>query len=531
MFGVAGYGAYNMYTAVSGSGGGGSGNHVSDADATTSTTAGPPSARQISDTAHKFLSAWAAGQTEKAAALTNSAQVAATDLSSYRTQGHITSVRISGIAPTTAGASFSVSAHISYQGLTSNWTYTSFVAVGRDAAGDPAVTWTPSVLNPALAGGDSIVTGTAQGAGIDVTDRNGKVLTASSYPSLVRIIPDLKTRHADQIHGGTAGVETYVEHSDGSAGKVLDVLRKGHNKQLKTTIDATVQAAAEKAVKGNSQASVTALDIHDGTILAVANGDPAGPDTALQGTDAPGSTMKIVTSAALFERGMGPGSLAPCKSRDNVPEGRMYKNDSDSLQNANADLRWDFANSCNTGFITQAPKLAPNGLRDTAAQFGLTRPWNIGTATANDQPQFPDGVGPDELTSEMIGQGKVQASPMMMASVAATAATGSFHEPRIVDSSMIDGRISAAGVSSTVSSELRQVMRAAITDGTASGVMSGFGADSGAKTGSAEVDGQAATNGWFTAFAGDVAVAAVVHDAGFGNTSAGPIVAQVLRAS
>ena len=56
-------------------------------------------------------------------------------------------------------------------------------------------------------------------------------------------------------------------------------------------------------------------------------------------------------------------------------------------------------------------------------------------------------------------------------------------------------------------------MRSTITTGTAHTVMSGFGPDSGAKTGSAEVAGQDTTNGWFTAFDGHVAAAAIVHDA------------------
>ncbi|WP_435174779.1 penicillin-binding transpeptidase domain-containing protein [Actinacidiphila sp. bgisy145] len=555
MFGVAGYGAYNVYTALDGSGGGHSGS-------TAAATPGPLTVKQVADTAGKFLTAWSGGEIAKAAALTDSPQTATTALTGFRSQGHVTSLAISGIVPTvtatpagaTAGATataattapaapatatpagggqadFTVTAHLSADGVATTWTYASSLAVDHDSTGAPVVTWQPSVINPELGEGDSIVTGTGGAPAIDVTDRNGKALTAAAYPSLARIIEDLKSRHGDQVKGGTAGLETYVQHSDGTQGKVLKVLRKGTDKKLRTTLDAGVQAAAEKAVKGKNGAGVTALDIDDGTILAVANSDPSGTDIALQGADAPGSTMKIVTSAALIERGMGPGSAAPCNSTDNVQNGRMYHNDSPSLHNANADLLWDFANSCNTGFITQAPKLGANGLRDTAAQFGLTQPWNIGTATPDDQPGFPDGTGADELTSEMIGQGRVVANPLIMASVAATAATGSFHEPRIVAAGMINGRITAAGVGSRVSGDLRELMRGAITNGTATGVMSGFGPDSGAKTGSAEVDGQAATNGWFTAFAGRVAVAAVVHDAGFGNTSAGPIVAQVLRAS
>ncbi|MEU1784890.1 hypothetical protein [Streptomyces sparsogenes] len=53
----------------------------------------------------------------------------------------------------------------------------------------------------------------------------------------------------------------------------------------------------------------------------------------------------------------------------------------------------------------------------------------------------------------------------------------------------------------------------------------------GAKTGSAEVDGQATPNGWFTAYRGGVAAAGLVLQGGHGGDSAGPIVAAVLKAS
>lgn len=86
------------------------------------------------------------------------------------------------------------------------------------------------------------------------------------------------------------------------------------------------------------------------------------------------------------------------------------------------------------------------------------------------------------------------------------------------------------GIPSGVSAHLRAMMHSALAYGTAGSVMRGFGPDSGARTGSAEVGGQAATDGWFTALSGHLAATAVVHDAGHGNASAGPVVAAVLRA-
>jgi cell division protein FtsI/penicillin-binding protein 2 len=61
--------------------------------------------------------------------------------------------------------------------------------------------------------------------------------------------------------------------------------------------------------------------------------------------------------------------------------------------------------------------------------------------------------------------------------------------------------------------------------------MAGLRGDIGAKTGSAEVDGQAKSNSWFTGFRDDVAAAAVTQAGGHGGDAAGPIVASVLRSA
>lgn len=531
MLGVAAVGGYNLYTAVNSAG------HRWSATSGTANpgtraaapTAAALSAKEVASTAHAFLTAWQSGQAAKAAALTDSVPAATRALTGYSTEGHVRSVRITPGAATVDGERFTVTAHLSYAGAESDWTYASALTVDRDAGGHAAVHWAPSVLHPQLAEGDSLVTGREQAPDVVVTDRHGAALTAARYPSLTRIIDDLTARYATKAPGGTPAVGTYVRTADGSQGATLHVLRKGTSTKVRTTLDASLQAAAEKALAGRSQAGVTALDTRSGEILAVAYTPPSGTDLALLEDSAPGSTFKIVTAAALLEHGMTPSSPAECKAQDNFGTGRMYHNDTPGLHYAQATLAWDFAQSCNTGFIRQAGRLPGSALRDTAVQFGLTKEWNAGTPVH--QPDVPGGGGPDELTSEMIGQGQLRMSPLIMASVAATASTGTFRQPRIVAADLLDGPVAtSAGLPPGISGELRQMMRGAITGGTA-GAMSGFGSDSGAKTGSAEVDGQDTTNGWFAAYAGHVAAAAVVHDAGHGNTTAGPMVAAVLRAS
>jgi cell division protein FtsI/penicillin-binding protein 2 len=74
------------------------------------------------------------------------------------------------------------------------------------------------------------------------------------------------------------------------------------------------------------------------------------------------------------------------------------------------------------------------------------------------------------------------------------------------------------------------MMNRTATSGTAAGIMSGLGGNIGAKTGSAEVDGQAKSNSWFTGYRNDIAAAAMTQDGGHGIDAAGPIVRAVLAA-
>ncbi|MEU6849289.1 penicillin-binding transpeptidase domain-containing protein [Actinacidiphila alni] len=528
MLGVAGFGAYNIYTGLD-SGGGGGGSSASEQSSPTNPA--PPSGKDVTDIASDFLTAWSSGDITRAAQLTDSPRTSTGALTAYKTQAHVTSVEFTPSPPTATAPTvvpFTVTAQVSYQGVAVPWSYRSSLTVVRGIAGKPVVQWKSSVLNPHLAEGDTLVTGQASAPDVEIVDRKGRVMDPADYPSLVRIIPDLRSRYADKVGGGTPGTETYIEKGDQSAPQTLNVLKKGKPARLETTLDATIQKAAEKAVAGKDKSGVTAVDVNTGGILAVAYNPASGTDIALQDDKAPGSTFKIVTAAALLQQGMTPSSSAPCLNNKNYGYGKLYKND-DNMNNPGANLNYDFAQSCNTGFILKAGTIGTSGLKNAAARFGLTQQWSVGTPAQ--QPSVPVGTD-DEFTSEMIGQGQIQVSPLIMASVAATARTGDFHQPRIVAKSLIEGPIATApGISSQTSRYLRQMMRSAITSGTASGVMSGFGPDSGAKTGSAETDTSVEPNGWFTAYDGSVAAAAVVHSGGHGNQSAGPIVAAVLRAS
>jgi cell division protein FtsI/penicillin-binding protein 2 len=194
-----------------------------------------------------------------------------------------------------------------------------------------------------------------------------------------------------------------------------------------------------------------------------------------------------------------------------------------------ATLSESFARSCNTAFVKYADEVEVDSLtREAEDRFGLGQDnWKVGVPSFDGS--VPASGGPD-TAANLLGQGQVQMSPLNMASVTATAMTGTFRQPVIVPPSLDDRPLARArGLSAGTVAQLRQMMNRTATSGTAAASMSGLGGSIGAKTGSAEVDGQARSNSWFTGYRGDMAAAAMTQEGGRGGDAAGPIVAAVLR--
>src|SRR5262249_7527984 len=124
-----------------------------------------------------------------------------------------------------------------------------------------------------------------------------------------------------------AGIEAGAPPGYGSPGLSVEIqTRKGKplaNTQavvvaprnvsgLATTIDAAAEQAARSAVHRHKNSSMIVIQPSTGKILAVAN-NAGFNDFALTAAVAPGSTMKTVTSTALFNEGvLTPASHVAC---------------------------------------------------------------------------------------------------------------------------------------------------------------------------------------------------------------------------
>ncbi|MYR47475.1 penicillin-binding transpeptidase domain-containing protein [Streptomyces sp. SID5910] len=527
MVGGAGYGAYNVVSALDGGGGSGA--------AGAATKSGPPSRDEVKETADKFFAAWEKGETTTAASYTNNAAIAGTLLAAYGEDAHITGVEITPGQVSVSGMTvpFTVKAKVSYGGASKPLTYQSELTVVRgQTSGRALVDWDPAVVHPQLKDGDTLVTAESATPQIQAVDREGKVLTKEKYPSLGPVLATLREKYGDKA-GGTPGVELAIRHTTTqNPDTPLLTLTEGKPGKLPTTLSASVQAAAERAVGRYDESSVVAVKPSTGEVLAVANNRADGFNAAFQGRVAPGSTMKIITAAMLIDNGVASmGDPAPCPDTATW-QSQTFKNLTGMKADMGATLGDDFRRSCNTGFIKlidEDPLTDSSLTREAEERFGLGQDnWQTGIGSFDGS--VPAASGPDRAAGA-IGQGQVQMNPLNMASVTATAITGEFRQPYLV-SPELDGRelATAKGLPQGTSDQLRKMMRLTATQGTAMDAMSGLGGDIGAKTGSAEVDGQATSDSWFTGFRNDVAAAAMTKEGGHGGDAAGPIVAAVLRA-
>ncbi|MET7567231.1 penicillin-binding transpeptidase domain-containing protein [Streptomyces sp. NPDC005492] len=521
----AGVGAYALYD------GGAS------AEARTSNTAdhkaikkGPLSATEVQTTAKRFLADWQQGKVAQAAAATDKSTAATALLTGYTKNAHMAGITVTEGTPAGAKVPFSVKCTVSYKGITKPMSYSTSLSVVRSAKdGKPYVAWHASVVHPDLADGDTLVTGESGTPPIKAYDRDGGELTTAKYPSLGPVLDGLREKFGKKA-GGKAGIELRVVRGKTSkeSDKTLVELSKGTPGKVKTTLSPTLQAAAEQQVDKQKNSSVVMMRASTGEILAVANASH-GFNVAFQGSLAPGSTMKIVTSTMLFEKNLiTPDASHPCPKTYKLA-GWTFHNDDDS-EIKKGTFKMAFGASCNNAFINFAPKLSNSDLTTEAQQvYGLgMNNWAIGVPTFDGSIPVQSGA---QMGASLIGQGGVRMNPLNMASVASTVDTGTFHQPYLV-SAKVDGRTLAKAsrtMSSTTQAELKDVMKYTADYGTATKAMAGLGPDYGAKTGSAEVDGQKKPNGWFTAYKGDLVGAGVVQAGGHGGDTAGPMVAALLK--
>ncbi|SNT58641.1 NTF2-like N-terminal transpeptidase domain-containing protein [Streptosporangium subroseum] len=324
---------------------------------------------------------------------------------------------------------------------------------------------------------------------------------------------------------GTPATEIDLVGADKKTVKTLDKIEGEEGEALETTLDMRVQQAAAGAVRDLKQtASMVAIRPSSGEILAVVN-NQGGFNRALDGNYPPGSTFKAITAIGLLAGGMSPGERVTCPK--DVKVGGLPIRNSHHGEYGSVSLSDAFAYSCNTTFAPLAQeKLNADKLTETAELFGFNKPLNIGVPATKGS--FPKPQSDAELAAASFGQGRITASPLLMASAAAAMADGTWRPPTLVSS--IKQKTEPQELPEGVKSKIGQMMSAVVTMGTAKDA--GLPSGTRGKTGTAEYGPQddLKTHAWFMGFRGDLAFAVIVEEGEGGGTVAAPVAADFLRA-
>ncbi len=221
-----------------------------------------------------------------------------------------------------------------------------------------------------------------------------------------------------------------------------------------TTIDPVVQQVAYDQLSSRGYTgAVVALEPSTGRVLALAsspsydpnllashdgeqtsdtwdalNADPKKPllNRAISATYPPGSTFKVLVTAAALEEGATPDDQLTAAPTITLPD------TSTTLENYNgstcgggqtASLREAFARSCNTAFVELGIKTGADAMRNTAEAFGIgsdSPSLSLPVADSTIGP-IPDDAA---LGQSSIGQRDVALTPLQDAIIAATVANG-----------------------------------------------------------------------------------------------------------
>lgn len=403
------------------------------------------------------------------------------------------------------------------------------VVLDVSGRGDQAgVDWRPSLRLPGLRAGESVrVRAGREPSRAQVLAADGSRLNATAGGASVVGEPGAsgqKPTGLERVYD-----ERLAGHPSASlmfGKRVIDRTSSQRGRSLRTTLRPGLMRAARSAL-GDRTGGVAVIRPRDGAVLAVAG-------LAVSAPQPPGSTFKIVTVSAALERGVAKPSTTFALATSATLSGVTLGNAGG--ERCGGTLTEAFVESCNSVFAPLGAKIGAKGLVKTARAFGFDEQSEIPASkpsTIASPAELKDDIA---VGSAAIGQERDLATPLQMASVAATISTGGKRvRPRIAT---IDKVVKRRVVSARTARQVRSMMIDVVRSGTGTaGALPGV--QVAGKTGTAELrpdsDDPKDADAWFVAFAPakkpKVAVAVLLVGAGFGGTTAAPIAKKVLAAA
>ncbi|KJS48696.1 penicillin-binding protein 2 [Desulfosporosinus sp. BICA1-9] len=328
------------------------------------------------------------------------------------------------------------------------------------------------------------------------------------------------------------------------------------------TLDSRLQSLAFNALKGKMGA-VVAIDPRNGEVLALASQPSFEPNNLDQNWNEirsrekdrpleprysslypPGSTMKVVTSAALLRSGVNTTDLYECQG-STIINGQVIREQNDKAHGW-VNYNMALAESCNTYFATFGVQAGNEKFLAAVKGFGFGQmvPFelNVPRSSITKAEKIPTTLNTNLLAASTFGQGEVLVTPFQMALITAGIANqGVIMTPHLVER-VLDPSQNVifkqkpqpwlTALSKAEADKITSAMVTAVTDGTAApGALPNV--QVAGKTGSAEPGGDVPTHAWYIAFAPAenprIAIAVMVENGGTGGGAAAPIARQIIQ--
>ena len=411
--------------------------------------------------------------------------------------------------------------------------------------GEWLVDWNPATLYPGMQQGQRFARTRTAPTRAAIVDRDGLPLAEGTAPLIVGTTAPATPEQAAALGpfveaGDTVGTQgLQARFNDVLSGEpsgqvqligadnipeIVHVFEGAPGDSLVTTIDPQVQAAAENAISvASGPAAFVAIEPGTGEILAVANNPSDGLNRPISGAYPPGSTFKIVTTNALLGVGVDPDGNVSCPATANG-FGNFAGEAFGTIP-----FREAFYRSCNTSFIIQAGLLPEGALEASAEQFGFNVAYDIGIDAVGGS--FPTPEGQADLLASSIGQGRVTASPLHMATVAAAVFDGNWRAPTLIHGDQAPERPDPVPLDEGIDGDIGEMMHQVVTEGTGVNAAVPNRVVAG-KTGTAEFgpEDPPETHAWFIGFDEDIAFAVLVEGGGSGGSAAAPLAARFVAA-
>ncbi|MEG0050957.1 MAG: stage V sporulation protein D [Terrisporobacter sp.] len=273
-------------------------------------------------------------------------------------------------------------------------------------------------------------------------------------------------------------------------------------------------------------------------------------NTAVSDTYEPGSTFKLVTSAAGLEEGVVKSSDKFTCTGGTIVGGKRLKCWRSYRPHGDETFKQGVQNSCNPVFIEVGQRLGVNKLYNYIKGFGLNQKTGIDLPGEASGIMYKEkDVGPVELATISFGQ-SISITPIqLITAVSAIANDGELMQPKLVkaytdNKGNITEKVESTKVrqviSKETSKEMLDIMNSVVTEGGGKiAYLPGYRL--GGKTGTAQkvIDGNYADGHYVCSFVGvaptddpKIVVLAIVDepmgDTRFGSTTGGPIIKEVM---